>query len=117
MIGWNKVIIPFSSSMCVKHGGGPETADTVENLRFVVLDGVGAGQADLAFANFAFFLTEETEPVVINRKTQMTKPDDVAFGVGSAADLTSVTQLLACKTAYCAIGKYWGAKTQLIAFD
>lgn len=117
MIGWNKIIIPFSSSMCVKHGGGPETADTVENLRFVVLDGVGAGQADLAFANFGFFLTEETEPVVINKKTQMTKPDDVAFGVGSAADLTADTQLLEGKTSYSAIGKNWGAKTQLIAFD
>lgn len=117
MIGWNKIVIPFASSMCVKQGGGPETANTVGNLRFVVLDGAVSGQGDLAFADFGFFLTEETEPVVINQKTQMTRPDDASFGVGSAADLTADTELLEGKTAYSAIGKNWGAKTQLITFD
>ncbi len=117
MIGWNKIIIPFSSSMMAKHGGGPETANTVENLRFVVLDGKVGGEADVAFADFGFFLTDKTEPCVINQKTQMTKPEDVAFGVGNASDLTADTSLLDGATAYSAIGKNWGAKTQLITFD
>ncbi len=117
MIGWNKIIIPFSSSILGKPGGGPETANTVENLRFVILTGVGAGHGDMAFADFGFFLTDKTEPCVINQKTQMTKPDDVAFGVGNASDLTADTSLLDGATAYSAIGKNWGAKTQLITFD
>lgn len=116
MIGWNKIIIPFSSSMCAKVGGGAEDA-TIENIRFVALDGAGGGDANVAFANFGFFLTDETEPCVINKKTQMTRPDDVTFGITNAADLTADSELLTGKTAYSAIGKNWGAKTQLITFD
>lgn len=117
MLGWNKIIIPFSSSLCQKRGGGPATANTVQNLRFVVLDGAGGGVADVAFADFGFFLTDETQACVINQKTQMVKPDDVTFNVGNASDLTADTTLLTGKTAYSAIGKNWGAKTQLITFD
>lgn len=120
MIGWNKIIIPFSSSMCQKHGGGPENA-TVGNIRIVALDGAGAGVADVAFADFGYFLTDETQPTVINQKTQMVKPDDLSFGVGDAADLTTDETLLTVNAqpvpAYSAIGKNWGKKEQLITFD
>lgn len=111
MIGWNKIVIPFNSSMCAKPGGGAENA-TVENIRFVALDGAGGGQANVAFADFGFFLTDETAPCVINRKTQMTRPDDVTFSIENAADFTADNELLTGKTAYSAIGKNWGAKTQ-----
>lgn len=118
MLGWNKIIIPFSSPMCAKPGGGPEIANTVGNIRLVYNDGkFGAGTANVAFADFGFFLTDETQPCVINQKTQMVKPDDVTFNVGNATDLTADTELLTGKTAYSAIGKNWGAKTQLITFD
>ena len=118
MLGWNKIIIPFSSPMCAKPGGGPEIANTVGNIRLVYNDGkFGAGTANVAFADFGFFLTDETQPCVINQKTQMVKPDDVTFNVGNAEDLTADTELLTGKTAYSAIGKNWGAKTQLITFD
>lgn len=121
MIGWNKIIIPFSSSMCVKQGGGPETANTVQNIRFVALDGKGGGEADVAFADFGFFLTDETQPVVINQKTQMQKPDDVSFGVGDFDDFAKDETLLTVNDkavpAYSAIGKNWGKNDQLITFD
>lgn len=121
MIGWNKIIIPFSSSMCVKHGGGPETANTVQNIRFVALDGKGGGEADVAFADFGFFLTDETQPVVVNQKTQMQKPDDVSFGVGDFDDFAKDEALLTVNgkavPAYSAIGKNWGKNDQLITFD
>lgn len=116
MIGWNKIIIPFSSSMCAKPGGGAENA-TVENIRFVALDGAGAGDADVAFADFGFFLTDETQPCVVNQKTLMTRPDDVTFGVGNAADFTADTALLTDETAYSAIGRNWGVKAQTITLD
>lgn len=120
MIGWNKIIIPFSSSMCQKHGGGPENA-TVGNIRIVALDGAGAGVADVAFADFGYFLTDQTQPTVVNQKTQMVKPDDVTFGVDNASDLTKDETLLTVDgkpvPAYSAIGKNWGRKEQLITFD
>ncbi len=120
MVGWNKIIIPFSSSMCQKHGGGAENA-TVGNIRIVALDGAGAGVADVAFADFGYFLTDETQPTVVNRKTQMVKPDDVAFGVENASDLTKDETILTVNNqpvpAYSAIGKNWGKKDQLITFD